>query len=86
VASASDDNDVRLWESATRALLSTLKGHSAPVWDVIFSLDGKLLVSAAGNGTVRFWDIKFSLGGKLVAFACGDGAVRLWESAKGGKA
>ncbi|KAF1960403.1 hypothetical protein CC80DRAFT_360666, partial [Byssothecium circinans] len=37
VASASDDNTVRLWEAATGAHHSTLKGHSDYVSAVAFS-------------------------------------------------
>src|SRR3954447_987364 len=43
VASASWDNTVRLWETATGSCRSTLKGHSGPVNAVAFSPDGQLV-------------------------------------------
>src|SRR6266850_6117506 len=43
VASGGADNDVKLWEASTGALLHTLKGHSASVDSVAFSPDGKTL-------------------------------------------
>jgi hypothetical protein len=56
VASASDDNTVRLWEAATGTCRSTLEGHSSWVTAVAFSLDGQLVASASGDKTVRLWE------------------------------
>ena len=56
VASASDDCTVRLWDSATGAVLQTLVGHSSSVKAVAFSLDGRQVASASADRTVRLWD------------------------------
>ena len=56
LASASDDNTVRLWDSETGALLQTLEGHTDWVNSVTFSHDGRRLASVSGDNTVRVWD------------------------------
>ncbi|WP_407892402.1 AAA family ATPase, partial [Scytonema sp. NUACC26] len=55
IASASDDNTVKLWNTTGREL-KTLKGHSAYVLSVSFSPDGKTIASASGDNTVKLWD------------------------------
>jgi len=57
LASASDDNTVRVWDAATGAAVKTLKGHTRAVTSVAFSPDGALLASASYDGTVRVWDM-----------------------------
>jgi WD40 repeat protein len=56
VASASNDNTVRLWDTGSGAALQTLKGHSNWVVAVAFSPDGKQLASASYDKTVRLWN------------------------------
>ncbi|KAI9766763.1 MAG: hypothetical protein M1839_004767 [Geoglossum umbratile] len=56
VASASDDETVRVWDAATGAAVQTLKGHTGYVKAVVFSPDGKLVASASNDKTVRVWD------------------------------
>ncbi|WP_306301636.1 WD40 repeat domain-containing protein [Geminocystis herdmanii] len=42
-------------------LLYNLKGHTAPVLNVIFSPDGNKLVSSSKNNVIKFWDQKGEL-------------------------
>ena len=56
VASASNDNTVRVWEAATGSCCSVLEGHTRSVNAVAFSPDGQLVASASRDKTVRVWE------------------------------
>ncbi|KAA8894763.1 hypothetical protein FN846DRAFT_972715 [Sphaerosporella brunnea] len=56
LASAAEDNTVRLWDPTTGTSRCALEGHSEEVNAVAFSPDGKLLASASQDKTVRLWD------------------------------
>jgi WD40 repeat protein len=60
LASASDDNTVKLW-TADGTLLKTLRGHSNWVLDVSFSSDSQMLASASYDNTVKLWSRKGEL-------------------------
>src|SRR5262249_32780504 len=57
LASASDDQTVRLWDVARHQPGEALHSHSDLVFSVAFSPDGKLLASASSDQTVRLWDV-----------------------------
>jgi RNA polymerase sigma factor (sigma-70 family) len=57
----SDWNDkasLRLWDALTGKELHVLVGHTDAIHALLFSADGKMLVSAGDDKSVRFWDVK----------------------------
>ena len=56
LASASDDETVKVWDASSGECLQTLEGHSDFVKSVAFSHDSAQLASASYDGTVKVWD------------------------------
>ncbi|RYO83308.1 hypothetical protein DL764_009469 [Monosporascus ibericus] len=56
LASASDDNTIKIWDAVTGSLQQTLEGHKDSVLSVAFSHDSKLLASASYDKTIKIWD------------------------------
>jgi WD40 repeat protein/transcriptional regulator with XRE-family HTH domain len=53
------DNTARLWDMETGAQVRRFDGHTAAVWSVAFSPDGRYLLTGSGRGdqTARLWDV-----------------------------
>ena len=47
---------MKLWEAATGKLLTTFQGHTAAVYTVAWSPDGKTLASGSYDETVKLWE------------------------------
>jgi WD domain, G-beta repeat len=48
---------IRLWDAATGKSLGALPGHEGEVTALIFTPDGKTLLSASGDKTIRYWNV-----------------------------
>jgi WD40 repeat protein len=57
IASGSEDSTIKLWNITDGTLIRTLTNHTAGVYQSVDLInDGKTLVSASYDGTIRFWD------------------------------
>ncbi|MEO0888563.1 MAG: WD40 repeat domain-containing protein, partial [Cyanobacteria bacterium J06648_10] len=55
LASASSDQTVKLWDTASGNLKQTLTGHEDSLYAVTFSPDGTLLASGSNDDTAKLW-------------------------------
>ncbi len=55
-ASGFADSAIRVWDAGTGRLIRQLDGHTAWVSEIVFSRDGRQLISSAADQTIRFWD------------------------------
>lgn len=49
LASASDDNTIKIWDAATGSCTQTLEGHRHSVWSVASSLNSKVIASKSDD-------------------------------------
>src|SRR5262249_13748768 len=64
LATASYDNTIKLWDTATWEQRGILKGHQSSIRSVAFSPDGGTVVSASFDGGCDFGTHSFSRRGK----------------------
>lgn len=57
LATSSDDNHVRLWNTKTGEMVKNYEGHEDCVWSVVFSPDGNSIASGSADTTVRIWSV-----------------------------
>jgi WD40 repeat protein len=57
LAAGSENGVVRLFDAAKGELLRELLGHEGELSDIQFHADGRTLLTAATDGSVRLWDI-----------------------------
>ncbi|KAL5002744.1 hypothetical protein BDV10DRAFT_180967 [Aspergillus recurvatus] len=58
VISGSEDNTIRVWDTATGACLQILKGHEASISHIAVSPDSAHIASSALDETVRVWGLQ----------------------------
>ena len=56
--SGHEDGLVRLWDSETGGLISSLKGSSAAIWSVAAAPDGRHVAAGAADGSVLVWNLE----------------------------
>jgi WD40 repeat protein/transcriptional regulator with XRE-family HTH domain len=57
LASGSEDQTIRLWDTDTGECIAVLSGHTNWVRSIAFSPDGSLLASGSEDQTVRLWNV-----------------------------
>ena len=56
LATASEDQSVRLWDARTGQEIMSLSGQAGAANQVAFSPDGNWLAAASSDGTARVWE------------------------------
>ena len=58
IATAAEDNIIRIWDAETGNCIKVLEGHENGVLCVSFSPDGKYLASGSKDKTIRVWELQ----------------------------
>jgi len=53
-----NDSVVQLWEVKSSRLIRVFRAHTAPIWSVVFSPDGRWIASGAEDAKVIIWSIE----------------------------
>jgi RNA polymerase sigma factor (sigma-70 family) len=57
LASAEENGTICLHDAQTGKVIRTLKGHKKYLWNMIFCVGGRRLISSSADGTIRLWDV-----------------------------
>ena len=74
LASGSEDQTVKLWDTEDGRLLQTLPGHKGAIFSVAFDRFGETLASGSGDGTAKIWNVR---SGSLLRTLHGDNSLIL---------
>jgi RNA polymerase sigma factor (sigma-70 family) len=81
LASGGNDSQVKIWSWADGKVQRSMQGHTAPVFSVCWSPDGKLLASGSKDGTAKLWN---AADGRLLAtYICEDQGLDVQFTADG---
>ena len=61
-----DEPAIRLWDVESLIEIGCLKGHRSWICDLCFCPDGKRLMSASADQTIRVWDVSDPCNGELL--------------------
>jgi WD40 repeat protein len=99
IISASDFNNIRVWNSETGGLIHTLEGR----YRASFSPDGRCIVSVSGDNAIKIWNsdtgsliqtlaghtglvsnVCYSPDGKyIISWSCEDNEIKIWSCETG---
>jgi len=57
MASCSDDNVIKIWDTTTGKCLITLKGHTQQILCMTFDASGKTLATGSADKSIMIWNI-----------------------------
>jgi len=58
IATTSADKTIKLWETSSWNLETTLNKHQSWVWDCVYSADSLYLLTASSDQSAKLWDLR----------------------------